>query len=253
MENICGKISIVGIGPGNISELTPKARALIDAAEVIVGYKTYIELIGEIIGGKKILASGMRQEIQRAQIAIDEAQKNLNVAVISSGDAGVYGMAGLILEMILNLPENLQPKFEIAAGVSALNSAAAILGAPLMHDFAVISLSDWLTPLEVIKKRVELAAEGDFVIALFNPKSKSRATYIDDVQKILLEYHAENTPVGIVTNAGRIDEKKIISTLKNFTGEEINMFTLVLIGNSKTFVKSNFMITPRGYKIENFS
>ena len=249
MENICGKISIVGIGPGNISELTPKARVLIDAAEVIVGYKTYVELIGEIIGGKKILASGMRQEIQRAQIAIDEAQKNLNVAVISSGDAGVYGMAGLILEMILNLPENLQPKFEIAAGVSALNSAAAILGAPLMHDFAVISLSDWLTPLEVIKKRVELAAEGDFVIALFNPKSKSRATYIDDVQKILLEYHAENTPVGIVTNAGRIDEKKIISTLKNFTGEEINMFTLVLIGNSKTFVKSNFMITPRGYKI----
>ncbi|MBQ6975769.1 MAG: precorrin-3B C(17)-methyltransferase [Selenomonadaceae bacterium] len=249
MENICGKISIVGIGPGNISELTPKARALIDAAEVIVGYKTYIELIGEIIGGKKILASGMRQEIQRAQIAIDEAQKNLNVAVISSGDAGVYGMAGLILEMILNLPENLQPKFEIAAGVSALNSAAAILGAPLMHDFAVISLSDWLTSLEVIKKRVALAAEGDFVIALFNPKSKSRATYIDDVQKILLEYRAENTPVGIVTNAGRIAEKKIISTLKNFTSEEINMFTLVLIGNSKTFVKSNFMITPRGYKI----
>ena len=244
-----GKISIVGIGPGNISEMTPKAKSLIDAAEVVVGYKTYVELIGELIADKKILASGMRQEIQRAQVAIDEAQKNFNVAVISSGDAGIYGMAGLILEMILNLPENLQPKFEIAAGVSALNSAAAILGAPLMHDFAVISLSDWLTPFELIKKRVALAAEGDFVIALFNPKSKSRATYIDEVQKILLEHRNENTPVGIVTNAGRIDERKIISTLKNFTQEEINMFTLVLIGNSKTFVKSNFMITPRGYQI----
>ena len=250
MENNCGKISIVGIGPGNLSEMTPKARALIDAADAIVGYKTYIELIGEITKGKKILASGMRQEVQRAQIAIDEAQKNLNVAVISSGDAGIYGMAGLLLEMILNLPENLQPKFEIAAGVSALNSAAAILGAPLMHDFAVISLSDWLTPFDLIKKRVKLAAEGDFVIALFNPKSKSRVTYIDEVQKILLNFRAENTPVGIVTNAGRIDEKKIISTLKNFVNEEINMFTLVLIGNSKTFVKSNFMITPRGYELE---
>lgn len=250
MENNCGKISIVGIGPGNLSEMTPKARALIDAADAIVGYKTYIELIGEITKGKKILASGMRQEVQRAQIAIDEAQKNLNVAVISSGDAGIYGMAGLLIEMILNLPENLQPKFEIAAGVSALNSTAAILGAPLMHDFAVISLSDWLTPFDLIKKRVALAAEGDFVIALFNPKSKSRVTYIDEMQKILLNFRAESTPVGIVTNAGRIDEKKIISTLKNFVNEEINMFTLVLIGNSKTFVKSNFMITPRGYNLE---
>ncbi len=243
-----GKISVVGIGPGNISEMTPKARLMIDAADVIVGYKTYIELISEITAGKKILASGMRQEVQRAQIAIDTAQKNLNVAVISSGDAGIYGMAGLLLEMILNLPENLQPEFEIAAGVSALNSAAAILGAPIMHDFAVISLSDWLTPYELIKKRVALAAEGDFVIALYNPKSKSRPNYIDEVQEILLNFRADSTPVGIVTNAGRIDERKIISTLKNFTGEEINMFTLVLIGNSKTFVKNNFMITPRGYK-----
>ena len=245
--NTCGKISVVGIGPGNLDEMTPKVRALIDAADVIVGYKTYIELIGELTAGKKILASGMRQEVQRAQVAIDEAQKNLNVAVISSGDAGIYGMAGLLIEMILNLPENLQPKFEVAAGVSALNSAAAILGAPLMHDFAVISLSDWLTPYELIKKRVALAAEGDFVIALFNPKSKSRVTYIDEVQKILLNFRAENTPVGIVTNAGRLDERKVISTLKDFTREEINMFTLVLIGNSKTFVKSNFMVTPRGY------
>ncbi len=249
MKNNCGKIFIVGIGPGNVDEMTPKARKLIDSADVIVGYKTYIKLIEKIIGDKKILASGMRQEIQRAQLAIDEAQKNLNVAVISSGDAGIYGMAGLLIEMILNLPENLQPKIEIAAGVSSLNSAAAILGAPLMHDFAVISLSDLMTPFELIKKRVKLASEGDFVIALFNPKSKSRVTHINEVQKILLEQRAGSTPVGIVTNAGRVDERKIISTLENFVDEQIDMFTLVLIGNSKTFVKGDYMITPRGYKL----
>ena len=249
MENNCGKIFIVGIGPGNVDEMTPKARALIDSADVIVGYKTYIKLIEKIIGDKKILDSGMRQEIQRAQLAIDEAQKNFNVAVISSGDAGIYGMAGLLIEMVMNLPENLQPKIEIAAGVSALNSAAAILGAPLMHDFAVISLSDLMTPFDLIKKRVKLAAEGDFVIALFNPKSKSRVTHINEVQKILLEYRAGSTPVGIVTNAGRVDERKIISTLENFVDEQIDMFTLVLIGNSKTFVKGNYMITPRGYNL----
>ena len=243
--NNCGKIFIVGIGPGNLDEMTPKARLMIDSADVIVGYKTYIKLVEKIIGDKKVLASGMRQEIQRAQLAVDEAQKNLNVAVISSGDAGIYGMAGLLIEMILNLPE----KIEIAAGVSALNSAAAILGAPLMHDFAVISLSDLMTPFDLIKKRVKLAAEGDFVIALFNPKSKSRVTHINEVQKILLEHRAGSTPVGIVTNAGRVDERKIISTLENFVDEEIDMFTLVLIGNSKTFVKGDYMITPRGYKL----
>ena len=247
--NNCGKIFIVGIGPGNVDEMTPKARMMIDSADVIVGYKTYVKLIEKIIGDKKVSATGMRQEIQRAQLAVDEAQKNLNVAVISSGDAGIYGMAGLLIEMILNLPEDRQPKIEIAAGVSALNSAAAILGAPLMHDFAVISLSDLMTPFDLIKKRVKLAAEGDFVIALFNPKSKSRVTHINEVQKILLEHRAGSTPVGIVTNAGRVDERKIISTLENFVDEEIDMFTLVLIGNSKTFVKGDYMITPRGYKL----
>ena len=247
--NKCGKIFIVGIGPGNLDEMTPKARLMIDSADVIIGYKTYIKLIEKIIGVKKVSATGMRQEIQRAQLAVDEAQKNLNVAVISSGDAGIYGMAGLLIEMVMNLPEDRQPKIEIAAGVSALNSAAAILGAPLMHDFAVISLSDLMTPFDLIKNRVKLAAEGDFVIALFNPKSKSRVTHINEVQKILLEHRAGSTPVGIVTNAGRIDERKIISTLENFVDEEIDMFTLVLIGNSKTFVKGDYMITPRGYKL----
>ena len=190
----------------------------------------------------------MMQEVERAKISVEQAQKGSDVAVISSGDAGVYGMAGLVIETILNLPEESQPNFEVIAGISAVNSAAAILGAPLMHDFAVISLSDLMTDWEAIKKRVRCAAEGDFVISLYNPKSRRRVKNIEEVQKILLDYREKNTPVGIVTNAGREDENKIISTLENFTDEEINMFSLVLIGNSKTFVKKNFMITPRGYE-----
>jgi len=242
-----GKISIVGIGPGNISDMTPKARLAIENAEVIAGYNTYIKLIAELIEGKKIIGTAMLQEIERCQMTIDTARAGKNVALISSGDAGIYGMAGLVIDMILDLPETERPQFEIIAGISAVNAAAAILGAPLMHDFAVISLSDLLTDWELIKKRVECAAAGDFVIALYNPKSKKRVKNILEVQEILLRYKNKNTPVGIVTNAGRLNETKIISTLENFTNEEINMFSLVLIGNSQTYVKAGFMITPRGY------
>ena len=245
-----GKITIVGIGPGNISEMTPKVRLAIEKAEVIAGYNTYIKLITELIGGKKIIGTAMMQEIERCQMTIEEARAGKNVALISSGDAGIYGMAGLVIDMILDLPENERPQFEVVAGISAVNAAAAILGAPLMHDFAVISLSDLMTPWELIKKRVECAAAGDFVIALYNPKSKKRVTNILEVQEILLRYKNKNTPVGIVTNAGRLNERKIISTLENFTNEEINMFSLVLIGNSQTYVKAGFMITPRGYSRE---
>ena len=244
-----GKIKIVGIGPGNISEMTPKARLAIETAEIIAGYNTYIKLIPELVSGKKIIGTAMMQEVERCQMAIEEARAGTNVAIISSGDAGIYGMAGLIIDMILKLPESEQPQFEVIAGVSAVNAAAAILGAPLMHDFAVISLSDLMTDWELIKKRVECAAMGDFVIALYNPKSKKRVKNILEVQEILLQYKNKNTPVGIVTNAGRLDECKIISTLENFTNEEINMFSLVLIGNSKTYVKAGFMITPRGYEV----
>jgi precorrin-3B C17-methyltransferase len=242
-----GKIMIVGIGPGNISDMTPKARLAIETADVIAGYNTYIKLIAELIGDKKVIGTAMMQEVKRCQMAIDEAAAGKNVALISSGDAGIYGMAGLIIDMILNLPESERPQFEVIAGISAVNAAAAILGAPLMHDFAVISLSDLLTDWEVIKKRVGCAAAGDFVIALYNPKSKKRVQNILEVQEILLKYKNKNTPVGIVTNAGRLNEQKIISTLENFTSEEINMFSLVLIGNSQTYVKAGFMITPRGY------
>ena len=244
-----GKISVIGIGPGGLDEMTPKARKAIENAEVVAGYNTYIRLIEKILGGKKIIGRAMMQEIERSHLAIEEALKGHNVAVISSGDAGVYGMAGLVLEMILDLPEENRPQFEIIAGVSAVNAAAAILGAPLMHDFAIISLSDLMTPWELIKNRVRSAAQSDFVIALYNPKSKRRVNQLVEVQKILLEFREKNTPVGIVTNAGRDGESKIISTLENFIREEINMFSLVIIGNSQTFIKSGFMLTPRGYKI----
>ena len=178
-----------------------------------------------------------------------EALSGHDVAVVSSGDAGVYGMAGLVVEMILDLPEDERPQFEIIAGVSAVNAAAAILGAPLMHDFAIISLSDLMTPWDLITQRVQSAAAADFVIALYNPKSKRRVTQLDEVQKIILRFRDKNTPVGIVTNAGRIGQTKIISTLENFTREDVNMFSLVIIGNSQTFVKDGFILTPRGYKI----
>ena len=243
------KISVVGIGPGGLDEMTPCARRAIESAEVVAGYNTYIKLIESLLGGKKIIGRAMMQEVERCQLAVEETLAGNNVAVVSSGDSGVYGMAGLVVEMILDLPEDSRPQFEVVAGVSAVNAASAILGAPLMNDFAVISLSDLMTPWEFIKRRVRAAAEGDFVIALYNPKSKRRVTQLDEVQKILLEFREKNTPVGIVTNAGRDGETKIISTLENFTREEVNMFSLVLIGNSQTFVKSGFMITPRGYQL----
>ena len=244
-----GKIFVVGIGPGGLDEITPKARSAIEAAEVVAGYNTYVRLVEKILGGKKIIGRAMMQEVERSHLAIEEALKGRTVAVISSGDSGVYGMAGLVLEMILNLPEENRPQFEIVAGVSAVNAAAAILGAPLMHDFAIISLSDLMTPWELIEQRVRSAAQSDFVIAFYNPKSKRRVNQLVEVQKILLEFRKKNTPVGIVTNAGREGQSKIISTLENFTQEEINMFSLVIVGNSQTFVKAGFMLTPRGYKI----
>ena len=246
-----GKIFVVGLGPGGLDEMTPRARRAIESAEVVAGYNSYIKLIEKILDGKKIIGRAMMQEVERSRLAIEEASAGRVVAVVSSGDAGVYGMAGLVLEMLFDLPEENRPQFEIIAGVSAVNAAAAILGAPLMHDFAIISLSDLMTPWELIQRRVRAAAEADFVIALYNPKSKRRVTQLVDVQKILLEFRDKNTPVGIVTNAGRDGESKVLSTLENFTREEVNMFSLVIIGNSQTFIKAGYMLTPRGYDLRN--
>ena len=175
-----GKITVVGIGPGNLLDMTPRARQAIEEAAVIAGYNTYIKLIEPLLGERKVIGTAMMQEIDRCRMAVSEAAEGRDTVVVSSGDAGVYGMAGLVLELVLQLPEEKRPEFGgVIAGVSAVNAAASVLGAPLMHDFAVISLSDLLTPWETIEKRIEMAAQGDFVTALYNPKSKKRVENIE--------------------------------------------------------------------------
>lgn len=235
---------VVGLGPGEARQLTPRAAQAIEEAQVIVGYKTYLSFIKEMLKDKEIISSGMRKEIDRARIAISKASAGQNVAVVSSGDAGVYGMAGIILELALD-----QVPVEVVPGVTAATSAAAVLGAPLMHDFAVISLSDLLTPWDLIAKRLEAAAESDFVIVIYNPKSHGRREQINAAREILLKHKSPATPVGIVQNAGRPEEKKVISTLAGMLDEQINMQSTVIIGNSQTRVFNDTMVTPRGYAL----
>jgi len=245
-----GKITVVGLGPGSAEDMTPKAKKAIDDAQVVVGYNTYIELIKPMLATKEVIGTGMMQEVDRCKMAVESATNGKDTVVVSSGDAGVYGMAGLVLELVLQYPADKRPEWGgTVAGISAVNAAASVLGAPLMHDFAVISLSDWLTPWELIQKRVKLAGEGDFVIALYNPKSKSRPDYINEVQKILLACRDGKTPVGIVTGASREQENCVVSDLAHFTDEEIGMFSIVIIGNSQTYVQDGYMVTPRGYKV----
>lgn len=240
---------MVGIGPGHESGLTQEARQALEQAEVIAGYHTYLELVPNLIADKEVIGSGMMQEVERCEAAVEQAKAGKRVAVISSGDPGIYGMAGLVLELVVKLPEAVRPKVKIIPGVSAVGSAAAVLGAPLMHDFAVISMSDLMTPWELIEKRVRAAAEADFVIAIYNPKSIRRTEQIEKVREIVLQHRPAATPVGVVRSVSRPDQEVVISTLDQFTREKIDMFTTVIIGNSQTFRSGNFMITPRGYAL----
>ena len=244
-----GKISVVGIGPGSLDDMTYRARRTIEEATTVVGYKRYVDLIAELVEGKTVLDTGMTQEIDRCRAALKAASEGETVVVISSGDAGIYGMAGLVLELLVKMDEAERPEFGgVSPGVSAMSAAAGLLGAPIMHDFVVISLSDLLTPWEIIQERAELAAQGDFVTALYNPRSNKRVGQINAVQDIFLRHRAPETPVGIVTGASRTNEAVLISTLGAFTKEDINMFSLVIIGNSKTRQVGDWMITPRGYQ-----
>ena len=244
-----GKITVVGLGPGSMEDMTPRALKAIERAQVVVGYNTYIELIHGLLKNKEVIGTAMMQEIDRCRMAVEAAAAGKETVVVSSGDAGVYGMAGLVLELAQQQDGADRPEVEIVAGISAVNASAAILGAPLMHDFAVISLSDLMTPWELIKKRADMAAQGDFVIALYNPKSKKRVQHIEEIREILLTHKSPDTPVGIVNNASREKQSAVLSTLADFTKEEINMFSLVIIGNSRTYVKDGRMITPRGYTV----
>lgn len=240
---------MVGIGPGHAIGLTLEARQALEEAEVVAGYHTYLDLVTELIAGKSVIGSGMMQEVERCEAALGQAQAGNSVAVISSGDPGIYGMAGLVLELVVKLPEPLRPEVRIIPGVSAVGSAAALLGAPLMHDFAVISMSDLMTPWDLIEKRVRAAAEADFVIAIYNPRSIRRTEQIEKVREIVLRHRAATTPVGVVRSVSRPEQEVVITTLDRFTEETIDMFTTVIIGNTQTFRNGNYMITPRGYSL----
>jgi len=242
-----GTLYIVGLGPGDTAYLTPAARSAIERADVVSGYKTYLELIPELLSGKETFSTGMRQETERCREALRRAAAGATVALVCAGDAGIYGMAGLVLELQqVEGPEGVN--VEVVPGISAVQAAAARLGAPLMHDFAVISLSDLLTPWASITRRLEAAAGADFVIALYNPKSRGRVTQVEIAREILLSHRRADTPVGIVRNAMRSGEEVEVSTLANFTDCRIDMFSMVIIGNTTTFVDDfGRMVTPRGY------
>ena len=238
--------------------MVPQALQALQAAEVVVGYKTYLALISDLIEGKSICASGMRKEVERCQAAIDHALQGRRVAIVSSGDAGIYGMAGLILDLcherhlrVARIAtaghEEADFLIELIPGVAAFNAAAALAGAPLMHDFAAISLSDLLTPWEVIEKRLAAAAAADFVLALYNPRSKSRPHLLARARAILLEHRLPTTPVALVRSAMRESEWTRLTTLAALPLEEVDMQTILLVGNSQTYLWDGWMITPRGY------
>ena len=237
-------IYVIGIGPGCRDLMTQEAISAMEDAEVIVGYKTYIKLVEDFIKDKEVVQNGMRKEVDRCQDAIDIAKTCKKVAVISSGDAGIYGMAGLILELITK--QELDIPVKVVPGVTASIGAAAVLGAPIMHDFCHISLSDLLTPWEVIEKRLRLAAEADFVICLYNPRSKGRSEHLANAFKIMGEFKDGSTPVGIVKDVGREDQEKFICTFDTMDFERVDMTTMVIIGNKSTYIHDDLMITPRG-------
>ncbi|MCF6462897.1 precorrin-3B C(17)-methyltransferase [Clostridium sp. Cult1] len=237
------KLYVIGIGPGGREHMTLKAIETIKKSDIIVGYTPYIDYLGDLVKGKEIYSTGMKGEIERCKLAIKKVKEGKNTAIISTGDAGLYGMAGPILE----LKEDIE--VEIIPGVTAAFSAASELGSPIMHDFASISLSDLLTPWEVIEKRIEKAAEGDFVIAIYNPRSKGRKDHLEKAVEIMLKYKEGDTPVGIVKNSGRGNTEIILTTLVNISYEKVDMLSILIIGNSNTYVKDDQMITPRGYHI----
>jgi len=242
---------VVGIGPGDAVGLSGRAVQVLQESDTVVGYRIYLDLLKHLLSPDQVIeGSGMRQEISRARLAVERALAGRSVAVVSSGDAGIYGMAGLVLEVLLATGMHERVEFEVVPGITAASAAAALLGAPLMHDFAIISLSDLLTPWETIRKRIEAAAQGDFVVVFYNPKSKRRTRQIVEAREILLQHRQPETPVGIVSEAGRSGQKIVLSDLKDFINEEISMQSLVLVGNSQSRAEHGYFITPRGYRLE---
>jgi precorrin-3B C17-methyltransferase len=245
-----GKLFVIGFGPGSFAHMTDRAKEAIKECNMVIGYKTYVDLIEGLLTDQEIISTGMTEEVSRAQEAVKQAERGNKVAVISSGDAGVYGMAGLIYEVLIERgwKKETGVEVEIIPGISAINSCASLLGAPVMHDACTISLSDHLTPWKLIESRIEAAAKADFVIAFYNPKSGRRTRQIAEAQKILLKYRSPDTPVGLVKSAYRDREHVVVTTLKEMLDHEIGMLTTVIVGNSSTFLYDGLMITPRGYQ-----
>ena len=247
-----GKLFIVGVGPGHHDHMTFRAKKVIEESDTIVGYTTYVKLVQDLISGKDVYEYAMTQEVERAQQCIDLAKEGKIVSLVSSGDPGIYGMAGLIYETLAE--SGWDPKtglqVEIVPGVSALNSCSAIIGSPLMTDFAVLSMSDLLVPWEIIVKRVEAAAQGDFVIVIYNPSSKKRIHQLQETRKILLKYRKPSTPVAIIKGAYRESQTVVLTDLENLENhsDKLGMITTVIVGNSSTYNYKDLMINPRGYK-----
>lgn len=240
-----GKIYVVGIGPGNMEDISVRAYKTLKNVDVIAGYTTYIDLVKDEFKEKEFYVSGMKKEIDRCEKVLELAKEGKIVALISSGDAGIYGMAGIMIEVALGSRIDV----EVIPGITSSVAGASLVGAPLMHDQAIISLSDLLTDWEVITKRIDRASEGDFVISLYNPKSKGRTEQIVEAREIMLKHKAPSTPVALLRHVGREDENYTLTNLDEMLNYEIDMFTVVIVGNSKTYVKEGKMITPRGYHL----
>ncbi|MDO5538482.1 MAG: precorrin-3B C(17)-methyltransferase [Eubacteriales bacterium] len=240
-----GKIYVIGIGPGEYEQMTMRAAGALNRCDTIVGYTVYVDLVKEHFAEKEFLTTPMKKEVERCRLAFEEAAKGKEVAMICSGDAGVYGMSGLMLEIGVDYPDI---QVEVIPGVTAATGGAAVLGAPLIHDFALISLSDLLTPWEKIEKRLVLASEADFVICLYNPSSKKRHDYLQKACDLMMQHKSSETVCGIVTNIGREGEAGRVMTLKELRDTQVDMFTTVFIGNSQTKEINGKMVTPRGYR-----
>ena len=241
----------MGLGPGDPGHLTGRAADALRQCDVVVGYRAYIAQAAGLLEGKELVAMELGQEMERAATAVELASAGRIVAVISSGDTGIYGMAGPVFqELTARGWDGSNPEVETVPGVSAMQAAAALLGAPLMQDFCAVSLSDLLTPWETIRGRLEAAARGDFVVALYNPRSRQRDWQLVEARRILLEHRSGTTPVGIVADAHRPSQRVTITDLDGLEEHcgAVDMVTLVLVGNSTTYVHQGHMVTPRGYE-----
>ena len=239
------KLYVIGIGPGEYEQMTLKAIHAMEKSEVIIGYTVYVDLVKEHFPGKEFMTTPMKKEVDRCVMAFEEAKKGKVVSMICSGDAGVYGMSGLMYEVGVNYPE---VELEIIPGVTAATGGAALLGAPLIHDFCLISLSDLLTPWEKIEARLLAAAQADFVVCLYNPSSKKRSDYLQKACDLMMQYKSPETVCGIVSYIGRDGEHYEVMDLKTLRDTKVDMFTTVWVGNSQTKEINGKMVTPRGYR-----